>query len=91
MHSLKKNPTSLVALTTEPKRRLSDAVCQRSYLYDTLYRIAVLFIEATHHVICQPDLPTTADNLERMSGAMGHNTLQFRESNHLLERHYMRI
>ena len=37
------------ALTTEPKSRLHDAVCQRLYLYDTLYRIAVLFIEATHH------------------------------------------
>ena len=53
------------ALTTEPKSRLSDAECQRMYLYDTLYRIAVLFIEATHHVICQPDLPN--NNLELMN------------------------
>ena len=35
---------------------------ERLYFSDTLYRIAVTFIEATHHVICQPDLPTTADN-----------------------------
>ena len=61
MHSLKKShvPDGIRtrtagvaksnALTTEPKSRLPDAVCQRLYLYDTLYRIAVLFIEATHH------------------------------------------
>ena len=49
------------ALTTEPKSRLPDAVCQRLYLYDTLYRIAMLLIEATHHMICLPDRPTTAD------------------------------
>ena len=30
--------------------RLPDAVCQRLYLYYTLYRIAVLFIETTHHI-----------------------------------------
>ena len=77
MHNLKKNPTPVMgfepgppvsksnALTTEPKTRLLDAVCQRlHFLYDTLYRIAVLLIDATHHVIYQPDLPTTADNLE---------------------------
>ena len=43
------------ALTTEPKSPLPDAVCQRLYISDTVYRIAVLFIEAKHHVICQPD------------------------------------
>ena len=52
------------ALNTEPKSRLPDAICPRLYLYDTLHRIPVLLIEATHHVICQPDLPITADNLE---------------------------
>ena len=35
----------------------------------------MLFIEAAHHVICQPDLPTTTDTLEWMSGAMGHNNV----------------
>ena len=71
MRSLKKSHTpdgirtrTANAPTTEPKSRLPDAVCQRLYLYDTMYRIAVLFIETMHHVICQPDLPTTADNLE---------------------------
>ena len=43
------------ALTTEPKSGLPDAVCQKLYLYDTLYRIAVLLIEAMHHVICQTE------------------------------------
>ena len=62
------------ALTTEPKSRLFYAVCQRLYLHDTLYRIAVLFIDAKHHVICQSNLPNTAYNLEYISGAMGHNT-----------------
>ena len=33
----------------------------------------MLFIVATYYVIRQPDLPTTADNLECMSGAMGQN------------------
>ena len=36
------------------KSQLPDAVCQKLYLYDTLYGIAVLFIEATHLVIFQP-------------------------------------
>ena len=50
------------ALTTEPKSRLPDAVCQRLYLYhDALYRKAVLFIVAMHYVICQPDVPMPAD------------------------------
>ena len=40
------------ALITEPNSRLPEGVCQKLFLYDTLYRIAVLFIEATHHVIC---------------------------------------
>ena len=51
------------ALTTERKSRLSDAVCHRLHIYDILYRIAVLFIEATHHVICQPDLPSRMNEL----------------------------
>ena len=62
----KKNPTSLTGFkpgspgqTTEPKSRLPEVVSRRLFLYDTLYRIAVLFIDATHHVIRQPDLPTT--------------------------------
>ena len=49
---------------TEPKSRVPDAVCRRLYLSDTFYRIAVLFIDAMQHEICQPDLTTTADNLE---------------------------
>ena len=43
--------------TTESKSQLPDAVCQKLYC-------------ATHHMICQPDLPTTADG-----DAMGHNII----------------
>ena len=55
------------ACTSEPKSRLPDAVCRRLYLYD-MYRIPMLFIEATHHTmmmaICQSDPQTTADNVK---------------------------
>ena len=47
----------------------------RLYLSDILYRIAVLFLEVTHHLICQPDCPTMADNPKMNKDAMGHCTM----------------
>ena len=56
-----------------PGKKSNALTTQRLYSSDILFRVGVLFIEATHHVICHPDLPTTADNLEGMKeDAMGH-------------------
>ena len=61
---IRPRPIGVEIQCSEPQSRLPNAVCQRLYLYDTLCRIAVVFIEAMHRVICQPDIPTMADNLE---------------------------
>ena len=85
MHSLKKSHVpdrirtriTWVEIQCSTLSQRVDSLTQyvRDCTYDTLYQISVLFIVAVHHVISQPDLPTTADNLKCISGSMGHNSL----------------